>query len=339
MTRNVRTLTFLLASVFLTLPLCGDDAKAAKASETSVIKEHGILWRDPADIGSRNLYYGAGGEKHQPHGPFTFVEEDMNGTNPKYVVRDQDNVKWTIKLGIEARPETVATRLVWAAGYFTNEDYYLDDVQVAEMPAHVKRGGNLVGPGGTMHAVRLKRHEEKDLANWQWRSNPFTGTRELNGLKVLMALMNNWDLKDVNNKVYAVKGSDQQEYIVSDLGASFGTNGITMPLRRSKGDLDSYAHSKFLGKISPEFVDFRTPVHPSLAYAFWPPRYLRRVRLDNTLHHIPRDDARWMGRGYSPAYPRARFRTRSAPPAIVRRRSMPSARSWKSGSRRSKASK
>jgi hypothetical protein len=185
--------------------------------------------------------------------------------------------------------------LVWAAGYFTNEDYYLDDVQVADMPAHVKRGGNLIGPGGTMHATRLKRHDDKDIANWQWRDNPFAGTRELNGLKVLMALMNNWDLKDVNNKIYAVKGSDQQEYIVSDLGASFGTNGISYPLSRSKGDLDSYAHSKFLGRISPEFVDFRTPVHPSLIYAFWPPRYLRRARLDNLLHHIPRDDARWMG--------------------------------------------
>jgi hypothetical protein len=296
MSRSVKSLTILIVSAVLSLPLFGGDANAGKVRETSVVNERGVLWREPVDIGSRNLYYGSGGEKHQPHGPFTFLEEDMNGTNPKYVVRDQDNVKWTIKLGIEARPETVATRLVWAAGYFTNEDYYLDDLQVAEMPAHVKRGGNLIGPGGTMHAARLKRHEEKDLANWQWRNNPFTGTRELNGLKVLMALMNNWDLKDVNNKVYAAKkDSDQQEYVISDLGASFGTNGITVPLSRSKGDLNSYAHSQFLGKISPEFVDFRTPVHPSLFYAYWLPGYLKRARLDNVLHHIPRDDARWMG--------------------------------------------
>jgi hypothetical protein len=295
MSHIVRSLILLVTSAVLSLQLCGDDSRPGKPGDISVINEHGVLWREPVDIGSRNLYYGPGGEKHQPHGPFTFVEEDMNGTNPKYVVRDQDNVKWTIKLGIEARPETVATRLVWAAGYFTNEDYYLDDLQVAEMPAHVRRGGNLIGTDGTMHAARLKRHDEKDLASWQWRNNPFTGTRELNGLRVLMALMNNWDLKDVNNKVYGEKGSDQQEYIVSDLGASFGTNGIAVPLRRSKGDLDSYARSKFLGRISPEFVDFRTPVHPPLIYAFWLPGYVRRVRLDNLAHHIPRDDARWMG--------------------------------------------
>ncbi len=295
MSRNVSSLTLLVVSCVCSLPLCGDGAKAGKAPETSVVKDHGVLWREPADIGSRNLYYGSGGEKHQPHGPFKFVEEDLNGTNPKYVVRDQDDVKWTIKLGIEARPETVATRFVWAAGYFTNEDYYLDDVQVADMPAHVKRGGKLIGPGGTMHAVRLKRHDDKDIASWQWRDNPFSGTRELNGLKVLMALMNNWDLKDVNNKIYTVKGSEQQEYVVSDLGASFGTNGITVPLSRSKGDLESYKHSKFIGKIYPEFVDFRTPVHPSLFYAYMPPQYIKRARLDNLLHHVPRDDARWMG--------------------------------------------
>ena len=91
--------------------------------ETAVNSTAGaVLWRQPADIGTRNLFYGPGGEKDQPQGPFTFIEEDLNGTNPKYVVRDRNKVKWTVKLGMEARPETVASRLVWAVGYLTNED-------------------------------------------------------------------------------------------------------------------------------------------------------------------------------------------------------------------------
>jgi hypothetical protein len=276
--------------------------------------EASSLWNEPADIASRNLYYGPGGAEHQPHGPFTFVEEDLEGTNPKYVVRDRDNTKWTIKLGIEAQPETVASRLVWAAGYFANEDYFLDDLQVGDMPARVKRGRKLIGPGGTMHAARLKRHngDDKKVENWQWLDGPFTGTRELNGLKVLMALMNNWDLKDSNNKVYADKEGERPEYVVSDLGASFGANNMTFPFRHSKGDLNAYIRSKFIIRISSEFVDFRTPSHPAIAYAYAPSKFLKRVQLDSLVHHIPIDDARWIGHvlaGLSPDQIRDAFRS------------------------------
>src|ERR1700760_1414072 len=52
------------------------------------------LWREPSDIRSENLLYGAGGKEHEPHGPFTFVKEDLDGTNPKYNVRDSDGTKW-----------------------------------------------------------------------------------------------------------------------------------------------------------------------------------------------------------------------------------------------------
>ena len=54
---------------------------------------------------------------------------------------------------------------------------------------------------------------------WLWTSNPFAGKRELQGLKVLMALMENWDLKDSNNRILAVKngGRTELQYIVSDL--------------------------------------------------------------------------------------------------------------------------
>jgi hypothetical protein len=56
-----------------------------------------------------------------------------------------------------------------------------------------------------------------------------------------MALINNWDLKDVNNHVYAKKGKGgegaEQVYIVSDVGASFGSTGFGATRARSKGNL------------------------------------------------------------------------------------------------------
>ena len=108
--------------------------------------EDSAIWREPADIASRNLLYGAGGEQHQPHGAMTFVEEDHAGTNPKFYVRDQEGTKWTAKLGVEARPETAAAHLLWAVGYYTDEDYFVPRLTVEGIPAHLQTwsesGGN-----------------------------------------------------------------------------------------------------------------------------------------------------------------------------------------------------
>ena len=38
-----------------------------------------------------------------------------------------------------------------------------------------------------------------DAHGWAWHDNPFVGTPELNGLKILMMLMSNWDNKDVRD--------------------------------------------------------------------------------------------------------------------------------------------
>jgi hypothetical protein len=281
-----------------------------------------VLWRDPVDLGSRDLFYGPGGEKDQPHGPFTFVEEDLHGTNPKYIVRDRDKVKWTVKLGLEARPETVASRLVWAAGYFTNEDYFLAELRVDQMPAHLKRGRSLVAADGSMHAARLKRHieDQKKIENWTWRHDPLTGTRGFNGLRVLMALINNWDLKDDNNEIYGGKNTPEQIYMVSDLGASFGGTGLSFPFRHSKGYLHAYAHSKFITKVTPEFVDFRVPSRPALIYIFRLPDFVKRVKMDALGDHIPRADAQWIGHvlsGLSSAQIRDAFRAGGFTPEQV----------------------
>src|SRR5215467_11589787 len=65
-----------------------------------------VLWRQPTNIGSRDLFYGPGGEADAPHTVFTFVEEDLHGTQPKFEVKDENGVKWKVKMGLEARPET-----------------------------------------------------------------------------------------------------------------------------------------------------------------------------------------------------------------------------------------
>jgi len=268
-----------------------------------------LFWSDPSERPARDLFYGPGGKAHQPLGPFTFVKEDLNGSNPKFVVRASDGVEWKVKLGPEARPETVATRLAWAAGYYANEDYFVPDMRIAGLPAHLLRGQKLIGAGGLVHDVRLKREDEKKIGTWQWDKVGFARSREWNGLRVLMALINNWDLKDANNSVYR-KGS-QRIYMVSDLGASFGSASKTWPISRSKGNLNSYSRSKFISRLAPDTVDFQVPGRPSFFCLVNPKAYFMRVQLEHLGRNVPRADAKWLGEllaRLSPAEIRDAFR-------------------------------
>ncbi|MBZ5726991.1 MAG: hypothetical protein LAP87_18590 [Acidobacteriia bacterium] len=290
------TIAVLMAAAVLSPAAFPQARKANRAAVASAPGRPAVLWRNPTDIQSRNLFYGPGGKEHEPHGTFTFVKEDLAGTNPKFVVEDRDGVKWKVKLGAEARPETVASRLVWAAGYSASEDYFVPRLPVRGLPARLHRGWKLVTSDGSVADVRLKREPkgEHKIGTWPWRQSPFLATRELNGLKVLMAVINNWDLKDENNAIY--QEGPERLYLVSDLGASFGTAGETRPREKARGNLDSYIHSRFIHKVRPNTVDFCVPARPNYKILVNPREYLRRVRLEWIGKDIPRDDARWMGR-------------------------------------------
>lgn len=304
MYKTKQIVTLFLSGLFLAFPGSIAAKKKDKAATDAGEITGGapVLWREPVDIASRNLLYGPGGQEHAPHGAMTFVSEDMNGTNPKFVVRDEDGVKWKLKLGAEAKPEPVAAHLVWSVGYFANEDYFMPEVQVKNLPAHVHRGQKWISADGTMRDVRLKRYlnGEKKIGIWQWRNNPFADTRELNGLRVMMAVINNWDLKDINNEVYREKHSDQGAgpelvYMVTDLGSSFGTTNFERSHEKSKGNLNSYQHSKFIRKVDGDFVDFDDPKRPQTIIAVNPKEFVSRVNEEWIGRHIPRADAKWIG--------------------------------------------
>jgi hypothetical protein len=304
MLRGLQLVAVLLAFTTSSGPASGKSPHKDKATDqgAETTKDaRPVLWREPTDLESRDLFYGIGGSKHVPRpGPFRFIKEDLDGSNPKYLVRDDAGVKWKIKLGPEAKPEVAATRLVWAVGYFTNEDYFLPEVRVLDLPAELHRGKKLFTPDGTVRDVRFKR-EGKDEAKggpWKWKRDPFTGGREFNGLRVLMALINNWDVKDVNNSIYQkedeASGNLEEIYMVTDLGASFGTPGFVRG-DRARGYLQSYSHSKFIIKTTGDYVSFATPARPALAVLVNPFDYMYRMRLRWVGRKIPRSDAKWIG--------------------------------------------
>jgi hypothetical protein len=289
----MRLLTLAIALAFLPPRAMGEMRAAAAA----MAHPNAILWKDPADITSRNLYYGPGGKEDQPKEPLDFLKEDMSGTNPKFDVRDAGGTKWKVKLGVEARPETVATRLLWAVGFGTNENYLLSEGRVNDMPTRLQRGQKLVGANGEIRAMRLQRHLcGKKIGIWSWKRNPFTGTREFNGLRVMMALLNNWDLKDENNAIYPdCAKPDTNIYEVSDLGASFGRAGETYTANVSKANLKEYRRSKFISKVTPDYVSFNFPTHLPYLYVFRFRLFFLHQRFRWIGRRIPRSDAKWMG--------------------------------------------
>jgi len=334
-------LAFLLAAVF-PHPAVHPAQAASSADERQPApapvnpRTIDALWHDPGEIPSLDLAFGSGGKEHAPraNATYSFVKEDLGGTSTKFYVKDQDGVEWLVKVGDEARGETAATRLVWAMGYFADEDYFVPELHVSGM-SKLHRHSKSVHQDGTITKARLKRSpkEQKKLATWAWAENPFRGSRELNGLRVMMALINNWDLKTVNNKIYGSKqdhgqqgeetptAQDQEKklgdgneaarsgdggavdgnadhadvhYVVSDLGASFGRTGAFFS--RSKGRVKDYRRDKFIRATTPETVDFVMRLRPGGLIRFIKPGYSRqRLAMTGTVENIPRADAKWIG--------------------------------------------
>jgi hypothetical protein len=287
-----------MALVFLTGTLSSPVAsqKITNAEEKAMVATlPAVIWRDPGPPSTLNLLYGVGGSEHapDPNGQYTFLKEDMNGTSPKFDVKDEHGVRWRVKLGQEPQSETAATRLLWAAGYFVDEDYYLPEIKVTGLPK-LHRGQQFVTADGTVRRARLERRmkEIKKLGHWDWFDNPFLGTRELNGLRVMMSLLDNWDLKTTNNSIYEV--DRERRYLVSDVGATFGKTGGRAT--RSKSVPRDYVDSKFIDKVRPDSVDFVMHSRPFFLTALNVPGYRERARMERITKQIPRADAVWLGR-------------------------------------------
>ena len=251
------------------------------------------IWLDPGAVASLDLINGVGGRAHAPSPAsiFTFLKEDSTLMSPKFDVTDEHGAEWKVKLGDESQAETAATRFLWAAGYLVEEVYYVPELTVRGLPT-LRRGQNQVSSGGVVHGARLerKRTPGSKLGDWDWFDNPFLGQRELSGLRVMMALLNSWDLKQINNAVCVVNG--ERQYMVTDLGGTFGKTGDA--ISRTKGKPEDYRDSKFIAKVTPGFVDFVLDSRPQFLGVFDPANYRERTRMEQITRHIPLTDVKWL---------------------------------------------
>jgi hypothetical protein len=231
-----------VTAIALSIALAGVSVFSQK--QNSTIDANHIMW-EPVSISERDVYWGPGGKEMQPVlANSKYLERQTGGNNLKHRIQDGAGRIWVAKIADESQPETAAVRLLWAIGYKTEINYLVPKLEVKSI--------------GNYKNVRFEARPDniKRLDRWSWTDNPFVGTNEFEGLKIMMAMLNNWDLKDENNVV--LKDGSQHHYVISDLGASFGKLSDKSEGRsgRSVNKPEDYAGSKFIKQVRDEMIEF-----------------------------------------------------------------------------------
>jgi hypothetical protein len=217
-----------------------------------------VLWRDPGDVSARNLLEGPAEAPRPDLSRVVYVREETGGYSPKFRVKDGAGREWVAKMGKEAQPETASVRLVNAVGYATETSYLVPCVRIEGAPRPKKQVERCEGAGFANVRFEARPEGWRRLESWSWQRNPFAGTKEFQGLVVLMALLNNWDLKDDNNRVVYVPGAGgrrgELRYIISDLGTTFGRTGNF--ISRNRNEPAAYVKTRFVERVDGGLVRF-----------------------------------------------------------------------------------
>lgn len=246
--------------------------KLRKAGPRPLFGARPRLWRDPGAVETLDLTHGPGGRQFVPVPPYRFLEEHDSGSQPCVSVTDGAGRRWRVKWGQEVRCETFAVRLAWACGYFAEITHFVPSGTI-EGCGTLSRAAACVDPDGAFIDARFELDDpdvEKffEEHSWSWTDNPFVGTRELAGLKVLLMLISNWDNKDQrdvargsNTAIYVSRASRWRrdaQYLIVDWGGSMGRWGRAV-VTRGRWDPDGFAAQtpQFVTGVSEEgFVQF-----------------------------------------------------------------------------------
>jgi hypothetical protein len=227
-----------------------------------------MLWQH-VDVSRQDTYLGPGGQAMQPDlSRITFIKEETGGHSKKFKIKDGSGNEWVAKVSDEAQSETAAVRLLSSLGYVTEINYLVPSLTI---------------PGkGTFRNVRLEARPDnvKRGKEWKWGSTPFERTPQMKGLMLMMAFINNWDMKSANNVIIHDGGVDK--YVISDLGVSFGKTGSNpLPLfwriGRSRNKPGDYARTRLVSGVSRDDV-----------------RVVFNGKNRSRMHDFSHEDARWL---------------------------------------------
>lgn len=208
------------------------------------------LWIEPER--NRDLFWGVGGKRlaPDPNARYTVIEIKRTGYSRGYTVTSPGDREWSAKFPPEASTEVIASRMFWGAGYHQPPIYYLPEWHAESAPS----------PNPQLPA--RFREKSPDLhgldsdASWSYYENPFVGTRQMNGMLVLHAMLGNSDLKDAQNALYTLEkpfDGASRWYVARDLGQTFGRTGALDPPR---GDVVVFEETPFIRGVANGKVHF-----------------------------------------------------------------------------------
>jgi hypothetical protein len=211
------------------------------------------IWRDPGVLEQLNLIDGPGGSDGAPAPPYHFIEEHLTGSQPCVSVRDARGRRWRVKWGNEVRAENFAVRLVWACGYYAETTYFVASGLI-EGAVGLQRARGCIGDDCRFADARFELDDPAvrkmfEEHSWAWNDNPFIGTPQLHGLKVLVMLLSDWDTKDrrdvargSNTAIFehrAGRWRREARYLITDWGGSMGRWGGNI-VTRGRWDPDGF---------------------------------------------------------------------------------------------------
>jgi hypothetical protein len=229
-----------------------------------------VLWRDPGDVARLDLRKGPCDADTPPVPPFRFLEEHLGGSQPCMSVTDARGRRWRAKWGAEVNAETFAVRLAWACGYFAETTYFLREGTI-EGAENLQRASACLDETCRFTDARfelddptVRKHFEEH--GWAWNDNPFLGSRELQGLKIVNMLLSNWDTKDrrdvargSNTAIFehVVPEGREARYLITDWGGSMGSWGANI-ITRGRWDAAAFAAQtpQFVGAVEDGVVKF-----------------------------------------------------------------------------------
>ena len=225
--------TLVLTGILIPAAATAAQGHEEQGQSLGVVANPARIWEDRGPIEQLDLFWAGGSRERMPAGPFTFVNEDMGGTNPKANVRDVKGVLWGVKWDEEAQSEVAASRLAWAMGLRVDETYYVENGTIvftgSQRPTFQRIGSFIDKQGNFRSGARFKRWitDQKIKSDWSFAQNPMRSEGGFSVLVLMDVIMANWDTKDSNNKLLSVPETTGTTdwYIVGDYGACFGKMG------------------------------------------------------------------------------------------------------------------
>lgn len=209
------------------------------------------LWSAPEP--NRDLYWGVGGRRlaPDPDAPYRVLKIKELGYSEGLTVEGPSRRKWSAKFPPEAATEVVASRILWGIGYHQPPIYYVPSWNAEHAPtSNPQLPARFRETKPDLDGLEATNH------NWSYYSNPYVGTRQLNGLLVLMVMLGNSDIKDQQNFIYTLKQpleGARRWYVARDLGQSFGKTGkIDAP----RDDIVAFEQTPFITGVSNGIVHF-----------------------------------------------------------------------------------